>query len=407
MATIAVSVPSGAHHRSFLQPMRDLFLEQTDWTFLVITPGAPWAGRLFPATEYPRNRFAFVENAEAESLLARNRPALVVTTTAGLDPTDPPILDAAKKRGVRTVTVMEGWDNARKMDRVNRGLGKGGQRIVIPDHLIAWNTIMAADLLRFLPGLRPDQISAIGAPRLDYFGPRYAETLPSPEDTLRFFGLRPGAPVLHLATTELYDHGHVARAIGEAKQRGDLPADLQLYASVHPGGKMERHRSWAERYGFVLRYSPGRREDAPHPDFRYHPTREDMLHLVAFFTCTDVLVNLSSTVALESCLADRPTICAFFGKPFDWWGWNRSMVVRDFHQHYADLLRGGGIAVARNPRELVRTITTYLRDPARDRDGRRRSAETIATTLAGDASDRVLRVLREFVAEDPGKRTRC
>lgn len=397
MTTVAISVPSGAHHRSVLQPMRDLLTQQTDWRFLVITPGAPWSDQLFPFNDYPRERFSFFENGAAERVLAEVRPALVVTTTAGLDPVDLPILEAAKTLGLRTATVIESWDNVLKMDRVNRGLGKSGQRVVLPDHLLVWNDIMKRDLLRLFPTLTENQISIVGAPRLDYFGPKYAARLPSRENTLRFFGLKPEGRVLHLATTELYDHGHVAKAIGEAKQRGDLPSDLQLYASVHPGGKMERHRPWAERYGFAIRFSPGRHEPAPHPDFRYNPTREEMLLLVSMFKNTDVAINLSSTVALESCMANRPVICAFFGKPLDWWTWRRSMVVRDFREHYADLLRGGGIAVARNPRQLVQQINEYLAHPEKDRDGRRKSAEIIATTLAGDVSDLTLKVFQRLL----------
>lgn len=398
MRTVAISVPSGSHHRSFLQPMRDALQRETDWMFLVVTPGAPWASRLFPESDYPRDRFTFVESETAGSRFQEQRPALIVTTTTGLDPTDVPILESAQAAGIKTATVIESWDNVRKMDRVQHGLGKGGQRVVLPDHLMVWNEIMKRDVLRFFTSFTAERVSIVGAPRLDYFGPRYAGLLPSREETLRFFGLESKAQLLHLATTELYDHGHVAKAIGEAKKRGKLPKSLQLYASVHPGGNMERHRPWAERYDFTIRFSPGRHEDAPHPDFRYNPTREEMLRLVALFRYTDVAVNLSSTVALESCIADRPVICAFFGKPFDWITWNRSMVVRDFREHYADLLRGGGIAVARSPRQLVRHILAYLERPHTDNGGRRKSAEIIATTADGDSSTRVLSVLRTLVS---------
>lgn len=407
MRIIAISVPSGAHHRSFLQPMRDVLVNETDWDFLVLSPGSPWADQLFPTSFYPRDRFTFAENNVAGQKLKDQRPALAVTTTTGLDPADVPILESAQAADIKTATVIDSWDNVLKMDRIQRGLGKGGQRIVLPDHLMVWNDIMKHDVLRLFPSLTAERVSIVGAPRLDYFGPRYAGLLPSREETLRFFGLDPGRPVLHLATTELYDHGHVAKAIGEAKQRGDLPSDVQLYASVHPGGNMGRHKPWAEQYGFTIRFSPGRHPTPPPglrgagdsfpPEFLYNPTREEMLTLVALFKYTDVAVNLSSTIALESCVADQPVICAFFGKPLDWFTWRRSMVVRDFQEHYADLLRGGGVAVSRSPRELVRHIREYLENPSKDRDGRRRSAEIIATTLSGDASTRVLSTLKDLI----------
>lgn len=385
--------------------MRPLFVAETDWQFLVLTPAAPWADRLFPAAEYPRDRFRFVLPAETSSVVQPEKLQLLVTTTTGLDPLDAPLLDFSRTHGVPTLTFVESWDNVWKMERVARELGKSGQRVVLPDHLLVWNDIMKTHALRAFPELTRGQITVTGAPRLDFFGPRYVSRVPSREETFRALGAPPAARLLHLATTELYDHGHVAKAIARAKRRGDLPADLFLYASVHPGGKMERHRPWAEAFGFTVRFSPGRTEDASHPDFRYQPTEEDLLLLVATFRHTDVMVNLSSTVALESCLADRPTVCAVFGKRFDWWNWRRSMVVRDFKEHYADLVRGGGITVAQNPQELVAALRAYLADPSKNHEGRRRSAEIIATTLAGDASARVLDVLQRIVAEhqEPAK----
>lgn len=405
MPTIAISVPSGAHHRSFLLPMRDLFAAEQDLRFLVISPGAPWANELFPATDYPRDRYSFVDGMQAESALAQQKPSLVITNTAGLDPLDTPVLEAAQRLGVRSLTIIESWDNVWKMERVAKGLSKGGRKIILADHITVWNDVMAAHLLRVFPSLRGEQVLVTGAPRLDFFGPRFADKLPNRERTLRYYGLRPEEPVLHFATTELYDHGYVAETIGKAKRRGELPPNLQLYASVHPGGNRERHRPWADQYGFVLRFSPGRREHAPHPDFQYNPTLEDLLYLVGIFKYADVMVNLSSTVALESCVVDRPVICAFFGKPFgwlamspvEWWTWRRSMIVRDFHEHYADLLRGGGIAVAKNSRQLIARITACLAHPEKDSEKRRRSAEIIATTLAGDASDRVLATIRRIL----------
>ncbi len=377
--------------------MREIFITETDWRFLILTPGAPWAGALFPPAIYPRDRCAFALSGEAESVLRKQHPTLVLTTTTGLDPTDAPVLSAAKELRIRTATLIESWDNVWKMERVAHGQGKAGQRVILPDVLCVWNTVMREHALRAFPSVPPSAVIVTGSPRLDYFGPRYAARLPSRAEVLRALGLDPARPFLHFATTELYDHGHVARVLAHAKHEGRLPPELQFYASVHPGGNLARHQPWAERYGFTIRYSPGRQEGAPHPDFRYNPLAADLLRLVTIFREAAVMVNLSSTVALESCLADRPTICAFFGKPFDWWRWSRSMIVRDFREHYADLLRGGGIRVARNPALLVSEVQASLANPARDHEGRRRSAETIAGTLAGDSAERVLRALRPLV----------
>ncbi len=396
MATIAISVPSGSHHRAFLQPLRDLLVARKDWRYLILSPGAPWAEEFFPASAYPREQFSFAKTtpeglqtpearARLQTTYAQHRPSLVLTTTTGLNAVDGPILAVAKNLGVRTCTYIESWDNIWKM-------AQRRDEQVIPDHLIVWNNIMKEHLLREFPALTQDRVSVTGAPRLDYFARR--DAIPTREQLFTYLGLDPTKRLLHLATVELYDMSHVAEQIGRAKQEGTLPGDLQLYASMHPGsGKPERHRPWAEKYGYTLRYSFGRRDAAPHPGFRFNPTMQEMLMLVALWKQTDVMVNFSSTAALESMLADCPTICALYGKPWDWFTWRHSAVVRDFQEHYRDLVRGGGVRVVTRRRDLLPTIHDSLANPARDRDHRRRSCATIMTTLAGDASEKTFDVI--------------
>lgn len=399
MTTVAISVPTGSHHRALLQPLRDLFVAQEHWNFLIISPGAPWADELFPAAVYPRDRFAFGEiktnqwqapetRASLKRIYAQFDPALVVTTTTGRDPLDRPILAVAKEQGIRTCTFVESWDNIWKMARTRK-------EQVIPDRLIVWNEIMKDHLLREFPELTPERISVTGAPRLDAF--RHEDKIPSRDALFRALGLDPAKRLLHLATVELYDMSHVAEQIGKARKNGALPPDLQLYASMHPGsGKPDMHRQWTEQYGYTLRYSFGRHEKAPHPDFLFNPTMEEMVLLVALWKETDVMVNFSSTAALESMLADRPTIGVLYGKPRDWWNWRRSAVVRDFQEHYQDLVRGGGVRVVRRRRELIPAIQDALAHPEKERDGRRKSCEIVMTTLGGDASQKTFEVLRDL-----------
>jgi hypothetical protein len=302
---------------------------------------------------------------------------------------DRPILLAAHELKIPTCTFIESWDNIWKM-----ALKRDEQ--ILPDHLIVWNGIMRDHLLREFPELTPERVSVTGSPRLDAF--RHLDKIPSREQLFAYIGLDPTKRLLHLVTVELYDISHVAEQIGEAKQRGRLPAALQLYASMHPGsGEPNLHRHWAEKYGYTLKYSFGRRESAPHPDFRFNPTMEEVYLLVALWKETDVMVNFSSTAALESLLADRPAIGVMFGKPWDGWRWRRSAVVRDFREHYQDLVRGGGVRIVERRRDLLPAINDSLAHPEKDRDGRRKSCEIIMTTLMGDASAKTLDVLRQLL----------
>lgn len=390
MKKIAISVPSGSHHRALLQPLKDFWLSKNDWKYLIISPGAPWADDLFPASEYPRDQFSFAEFKEEnlKKYYQDFNPDLVLTTTTGRDSADRPILATAKELNLKTCTYIESWDNIWKMAR------KRSEQI-IPDFILVWNKIMQDHLLKEFPEVNPEAVFITGSPRLDIAA--NPEKLPSRKEVCEKLGLDPGKKILHFSTVELYKMTHVAKDISDAKKEGRIPSDLQLLATTHPGGKFEVHEKWAKELGFTLAATFGRHESGPHPDFVYNPVPYDNALLVALFKEDDIMINFSSTVALEAMLMDTPTIGVMYGKKWDWWNWRKSAVVRDFKEHYADLLSGGGIRVVKNKKQLVSAINEYLKNPEKDKAGREKSCEIIMTFLDGNASRRVFGVIEKIL----------
>lgn len=369
---IAISVPTGAHHRTLLMPLKRFFEQDADIEkVIVITPAARWREEIFPGYG---SKFEFTDNPSVQA-------DIVVTTTSGLDPNDPAILRAAKEANIPTLTFIESWDNIWKMERL-------ASKQVIADHLIVWNTMMRDHLLRIFPELTADRISIIGAPRLDYFF--QASKIPSRQALFKYIGLPAEmagrSKLIHLSTTELYPIDYVAKAI---------PHVGYLYASVHPGGNMANHAKLKE-YGAVVRYSFGRRDSAPHPDFLYNPTEKELYMLVALFKHSNLLVNHSSTTAIESLLADVPVINVQYGRPFDFLRWRKSPVYRDFKEHYADIISSKAATVVKNPRELIATINKYLAHPELDREARAKTLKKMITTTDGIASQKVFAKMKQL-----------
>lgn len=378
---LAISVPSGAHHRTLLLPLRRLFEQDRDIEKVtVITPAAKWHQEIFP--DYS-TKFEFTDQSHVQA-------DLVVTTTTGLDPNDPAILQAAKDSNIPTLTFIESWDNVYKMERM-------AARQVVADHFIVWNTMMRDHLLRIFPNLTSDQISIIGAPRLDYFW--HADKIPDRHQLFAYLGLDAETAnhrkLIHVSTTELYPIDYVAKTIHRAVSSGQLTHPLQLYASVHPGGNLARHKR-LEQYGAVVRYSFGRRDQAPHPDFLYNPTEEDLYLLASLFKHSDLLVNHSSTTAIESMIADVPIINVQYGKPFDFFRWRASPVFRDFKEHYADLVADGATTIVHNPRQLIDAINTALNHPDKNHSARAATLQKMITTTDGTASQKTFDTIKQF-----------
>lgn len=396
--TIAFSVPSGYHARELLLPLRRLLETDPDiQRAIVITPAAPWHQQLFP--DISSERITFVPNPEADTsyreLFQQTRPDLVITDTNGLDSLDLPILRAARQLNIRTLTFIASWDNIWKIEQHQR------QRrpLCNADYFVVWNKMMRRHLQRIFPAIPDDHVSMIGPPRFDYF--HHRDRIPSRAQIRAYLNFPDDdRPLLHFATTELYPMDYLIATVRRAIRRGALP-ESYLYASVHPGGDLRRHRPYAQRYGVTIRYSFGRRPTAPVPQFRYCPTEQDIYRLAAVFIYADVLINHSSTVALESFAGDTPVINVKYGRPLGWWRWYRSVVYRDFQQHYRDILADAPTTVVANPRTLLTAIRGYLSDPAKDRSSRQKNLRKMTTHADGTASQRMLTHIKQLASARP------
>src|SRR3989344_423237 len=110
---VAISAPTGYNTRELLTPLKD-YLTNDDGVdrVTVITPAGKAAAQVFP--QYAP-KFSFVvggpDQRQHDAFLAKLRPDIVVTPTAGLDEHDTPILRAAKQARLRTFTFIASWDN--------------------------------------------------------------------------------------------------------------------------------------------------------------------------------------------------------------------------------------------------------------------------------------------------------
>lgn len=387
---LAISAPSGYNTRELLLPLQELLdADASIEEVLVITPAAPWQAELFPGWGA---KYVFAKE------LGQHPVDVVITPTIGLDPRDTPILQAAKRRGIPSLTFVASWDNVFKMERL---LAKGhsgttkaaGGAYALPDYFAFWNTMNQEHTLRIFPQVDPASTRITGPPRFDYFS--QTDRIPTKSALLNFLGFTDTAgPLIHGATTELYPFDYILAGLNAARTAGALPGNLNLYASVHPGGDISKHQY--APFNVQVKYSFGRREQAPHPDFAYLPTAEQTYLLIALFKHTNVLVNQSSTVAIESMAADVPVINVKYGKRWDWWRWYRSMVYRDFKEHYRSITEEGGTRIVSNDEGLIDAVQHYLENPESEREQRHKTIKKMITYTDGSCSRRLLDFAKEI-----------
>ncbi len=377
MKTILLSVPSGSHCRVLLKPLRPFFEHAIVEQKIKLVVVSPMRSHPELLSEFKGSGFVFV--SWQPKIFDHFKPNLVVTTTTGLDQFDIPILRQAKKRGIPTLTYVESWDNIYKMERRK-------EEMVKVDTILVWNQINKKHVKRAF-GYKNSQVHCVGSPRLDYF--QHKDKLPSREKLCRYLGVDPAKKLIHIATVELYDISYIVKTLAKARDQGKISKPIEIYCSVHPGGDIKKHKWYAEKYQIKLRYSFGRKDNSPHPLFRYNPSLEDMYMLTSLWIHSDLLINFSSTAAIESMLGDTPTINVMFGKPFDFFTWRKSAVVKDFKEHYKDIISESGTTVVRNKKQLLYAVNQYLKNPKLNRKGRKKTCQKMLTYLDGKCRERV------------------
>ncbi len=402
---IAISIPTGFHARELLLPLaehleKDASIDEVS----VITPAAPYHTELFPTLS---KKFSWHKNpadlAGHISLLSSIKPSVILTPTVGLDLADTNIIRAGKKIGIPTVTFVASWDNVFKMERLRDKGFSGVHKNVAADYefpqfMAVWNQMNYDHILKkFAEEIDSTHLTITGPPRFDHFA--HVERIPSKEELIRYLGWgveKASLPLLHFATTELYPFEYIIREVHRAQKKSKIPSAL-LYASVHPGGDISKHQHYT-KYGAQVKYSFGRRENSPLPQFAYLPTAEEIYMLIALWKHTAVLINQSSTVAIESMAADIPVINVTYGQPFDWVGWRRSMVYRDFQQHYQYITDYGGTTLVQHPRQLVTEINRSLENPQHKQAERRQTLLHLITHADGKNSERFISYLKACAA---------
>jgi len=389
MQTIILSVPSGSHSRALLKPLRHFFKQAITEGKIKLVIVSPMSEHPELTEEFSGSGFTFVP--WQEKIFAEHKPDLLVTTTTGLDDFDLPILQAAKKCKTKILTYVESWDNIWKME-------KKKEKMIKADTLLVWNKMMREHAIKAL-GYQKDQIHLVGSPRLDYFYDQ--DKIPSREKLFQYLGVDPGKKLVHIATVELYDISYIVKILSCARDSGKIKIPIEIYCSVHPGGDIKKHENYAKKYNVKLRYSFGRNDRVPDPDFRYNPTEEEMCLLASLWIHSDLMINFSSTAAIESMLGDTPTINVMFGKPFDFIAWRKSAVYRDFKEHYKDIITERGTRVVKNKKQLLSAVNFYLARPEADREARSKTCQKMITFLDGKCSERVFNHILEKIKNTP------
>jgi hypothetical protein len=331
-----------------------------------------------------------VSHPQAEVLFDRYRPVMVVTSSPGLILSEVPLLRTAVRRGVWSMAIDPSWDNFTNkllpVRRVNR--------------LVVWNQLMKQQAIE-LHGYEPDQLRVAGVPQWDRYFREGVST--SREAFLARIGADPARALLTVTTTprELYSHhDHVLRVMLAAIRADAFARPAQVLVRLHPRDD-RAHYAEFEQVPDVMLEKPFRETVRAADGLAVDVTADSQQHLADTLRHSDVIINVASTIAVESAIFDTPVVnISFDGDTASEFARSAKRYYR--FTHYANITRHNAVRVAASPQELIAHINAYLADPSIDAAGRRQVVREQCEFLDGRAAERVA----QAVADDLSRLTR-
>ena len=295
---------------------------------------------------------------------------------------DSQFLKEAKRRGVTAVSMPKTWDTLTKK-----------YLTVIPDYFLVQNSILkeqAADLQDFPKG----KIYLIGFPEFDWYVRK--DILRTREEHLGRLGLDSNLPVIFFGSQgSWYPKDYqVADMIYGWVKNDELVKKCQMIVRPH-FLRFEGYENPFLKYrnlpcaAYDNTFFPS---DAFHD--LYDPTEETMVEFVNTMYLSDIVVIVSSTLALDAVCFDKPIINAFFGSLYR----NGKDVTGEVKTtHYGWVLETNATSVTHNSDELKKAINQYLENPATKAAERAVFRERLCYKVDGKSSERMVEAIGDIL----------
>ncbi len=323
-------------------------------------------------------------SVEARERLENDRPD-VLFTTGPFQYKQPAISVAAKRLGIPVLALIPSWDNLSTKKRM----------VLNYDGYMVWSESNKAELEHFYPEVKGRPIYVIGAPQFDVF---FDESFYiSRDEFCSQQGLDPVKKIIVYAVGSpnfLIEH-HGALFMADRVVRGDL-GDVQLLVRPHPlHDEEELAKSFTD---FGERVKVQRTTVAGEKVLGRTQDRNQITEWINTFRHADVVVNLSSTVAIDAALFDKPVVNLDFDpQP----GQADQELIKDINHkwtHFKPVAESGGVWLVNDYDELVAAVKTYLEKPELHREERRWMAEYVCGYVDGMCGERMADAILDFAA---------
>ena len=320
--------------------------------------------------------FKLVNDNSVSGFFEKYKPDLIYSPNIISD-IDRAFLREAKRRKIKTVGMINAWDNIT--------LAKYPFRI-LPQKLIAYNDIIKRESIKYLD-MKEKDIFVSGWPHFDHY---VNSKRISREEFCEKLKINPSKRIILFASigsTLNPIEWQVLEMLDRAIIDKKLPDDVVVIFRQHPTEKTKMENV---KVGGNVVIDDSKTIISGKDKAYSEILKSDMDHLADSLYHSAITINTCSTMSIDAVAFDKPVInIAFDGreeKPF-------YQSVRRFyepsHAHYQPIVKSGGVRIAYDIEELIKYINMYLENPFLDKEGRKRIINEQCWKLDGKSSERI------------------
>lgn len=324
---------------------------------------------------------------EIKKKLLEIKPDLIVSTRP-VDRWEGVVLGTARLLKLKRLLNILSWDNI---------TSKGYFREE-GDYYLSWGPIMTQEIEEFYQVSR-DNIIETGVAHFDlHFESR---TEGKQKVWLEKLGLNPDYPYIFFCMSAPYfcpDEIDIIEWLAKRVKEKQYGDNMQFIARPHMQNIKGRtaDTTWIGRLKAIV----GERVAVDFPDMEdsemtWHMKHDDMEKMSALLAHSTIAMNSCSTVAIESVIADRPTVMPMFDVHQGYQEWQSVKRTGEF-THMKKFVALGGVEIAKSFDELDDFIRKNLTNPDRLKAKRLYSAEQECYKIDGKSTQRVAEAIAQF-----------
>lgn len=318
--------------------------------------------------------------------LKEHNPALVVCTNQRTSLSIAPI-EAAKSLGIKTACFIFSWDNLPK-----------AMLLIDTDYYLVWSDFMKAELLKYYPHIKAEQIFVTGTPQFEnHFNPEdilsYTDFCNQHQlDTSKKYYLYSGDDVTTSPNDPLYLED-TAKAVEKLNQNGN---NMGIIFRRCPVDFSNRFDAVLQKYKHIITPIAPAWKQMGGAWNNVMPTIEDMQLQANCIHHTHGVLNLGSSMVFDA-IAHNKT-CAYFNynaANTDLKKWNVEKIYK--YVHFRSMPSKDAVHWVNSPQNIEAILLNMLNTKSPQHQEAQKWFEIITQAPANSASKRIVEAIKNII----------